>query len=50
MTNAGFDARVADKLNISEATVRNHIQNILTKLEVHSRLEAVAVAMKHGLL
>ena len=42
--------RVADKLNISEATVRNHIQNILAKLEVHSRLEAVAMAMRHRLL
>ena len=41
---------VANKLNISEATVRNHVQNILTKLEAHSRLEAVALAMKHHLL
>lgn len=41
---------VAEKLNISEATVRNHVQNILTKLEVHSRLEAVTLAMKHSLI
>jgi len=41
---------VAQKLSISEATVRNHVQNILTKLEVHSRLEAVSLAMKHRLL
>lgn len=41
---------IAEKLNISEATVRNHVQNILTKLEAHSRLEAVALAMKHRLL
>ena len=41
---------IAEKLNISEATVRNHVQNILTKLEAHSRLEAVAVAMKQRLL
>ena len=41
---------IAEKLCISEATVRNHVQNILAKLEVHSRLQAVAVAMKHRLL
>ncbi len=41
---------IAERLNISEATVRNHVQNILAKLEVHSRLEAVALAMKHRLL
>ena len=31
---------VADRLTISETTARNHIQNILSKLGVHSRLEA----------
>jgi PAS domain S-box-containing protein len=41
---------IAEKLCISPATARNHIHNILTKLEVHSRLEAVTVAMKHGLV
>ncbi len=41
---------IAEKLFISPATARNHIHNILTKLEVHSRLEAVTVAMKHGLV
>lgn len=41
---------IADKLCISQATVRNHVQNILSKLEVHSRLEAVALAMKHHLV
>jgi PAS domain S-box-containing protein len=32
--------QIADRLTISEATARNHIQNILGKLGVHSRLEA----------
>jgi len=41
---------IAEKLCISQATVRNHVQNILTKLEVHSRLEAVALAMRHHLV
>ena len=35
-------AAIADQLFISRATARNHIQNIFTKLKVHTRLEAVA--------
>ncbi|MBI4472616.1 MAG: HTH domain-containing protein [Acidobacteria bacterium] len=33
---------IAEKLCISRATVRNHIQNVFSKLGVHTRLEAVA--------
>lgn len=40
---------MADSLHVSQATVRNHVQNILGKLEVHSRLEAVAYATSNGL-
>lgn len=40
----------AERLHVSEATVRNHVQNILAKLGAHSRLEAVACAMRHRLL
>lgn len=36
-------AAIAERLYISKATVRNHIQNILNKLEVHTRLEAMAL-------
>ena len=39
---------IAQKLDISLATVRNHIHNILEKLEVHSKLEAVALAFRRG--
>jgi PAS domain S-box-containing protein len=39
----------ADRLHVSRATIRNHIQNIFEKLGVHSRLEAVAFATKHRL-
>lgn len=47
----GFSTRaIAGQLDISVATVRNHIQSILTKLEVHSRLEAISVARRCGLL
>jgi PAS domain S-box-containing protein len=41
---------IADRLHVSEATVRNHVQHILIKLGAHTRLEAVALAMRHRLL
>jgi PAS domain S-box-containing protein len=41
---------MADQLHVSPATVRNHAQNILAKLGVHSRLEAAAYAVRHRLL
>jgi DNA-binding CsgD family transcriptional regulator len=37
---------IAERLFLSPATVRNHIQHILAKLEVHSRVEAVALALR----
>ena len=41
---------VAERLHVSPATVRNHVQNLFAKLDVHSRLEAVAYATRHRLL
>lgn len=41
---------LAQRMGISRNTVRNHVQNLLTKLGVHSRLEAVALANREGLL
>jgi PAS domain S-box-containing protein len=41
---------VADRLHVSPATVRNHVQRILGKLEVHSRLAAVAYATRNRLI
>jgi DNA-binding CsgD family transcriptional regulator len=40
--------QVAERLGISVATVRNHSQHILHKLGVHTRLEAVSLAFRHG--
>jgi PAS domain S-box-containing protein len=37
---------IAQRLHISSLTARNHIQNILDKLEVHSKAEAVAFAFQ----
>ncbi len=47
----GADTRTAaERLHVSPATVRNHVQNILGKLGLHSRLQAVAYATTHRLL
>jgi DNA-binding NarL/FixJ family response regulator len=41
---------IADKLFISRETVRNHIKHIYEKLHVHSKSQAVAKAIKQGLV
>jgi len=41
---------IADRLTIGEGTVRIHVSNVLLKLGVKRRTEAVAVALKRGLL
>lgn len=41
---------IASRLNISASTARNHIQSILKRLDVHSRLAAVAAANRHDLV
>lgn len=38
---------IADRLFVSSTTARNHVQHILNKLDVHSRLEAVALALRN---
>ena len=41
---------VAETLFISENTVKNHVRNILEKLHLHSRMEAVVYAVREKLL
>ena len=41
---------IAERLHISVLTARNHVQNILDKLEVHSKAEAVAFAFQKHLI
>lgn len=40
---------IANRLHLSEGTVRNHISAILTKLEVSDRTQAAILAIQHGL-
>lgn len=46
---AGTDT-ISELLYISRNTVRAHVQRVITKLGAHSKLEAVAVARRRGLL
>ena len=41
---------IAAELFLSVNTVRNHVQQILQKLSVHSKLEAVATAVREGII
>jgi len=41
-------ARIADELGISVNTVRSHVQNIMSKLGVNSRLEVAGVVAQNG--
>jgi two-component system, NarL family, nitrate/nitrite response regulator NarL len=43
-------AAMVDVLGVSRTTVRTHVQALLTKLGVHSRLEAASFAVRYGLL
>ncbi len=41
---------IGERLYLSVHTVRNHVQRILEKLQVHSKLEAVAVGVREGII
>ncbi len=41
---------IADVLIISEKTIKTHVSNIFSKLQVNSRTEAVVYAIRHGLI
>jgi len=50
LVDGATGSEIAKRLSISANTVRTHIQGILTKLQVHSRLEAAAFAVRNGLV
>ncbi|MBD3107029.1 response regulator transcription factor [Bacillus sp. AGMB 02131] len=50
MTEGKSNQEIADKLFISLKTVKVHVSNILSKLEVQDRTQAVIYAFKHALV
>lgn len=44
------NAEIARRLTVSVNTVRNHVANLSAKLGAHSKLEALAIAVREGLL
>jgi PAS domain S-box-containing protein len=50
IANGASTVQIAESLHLSQETVRNHVRNILRRLRVHSRVEAVALAYRDGFL
>jgi DNA-binding NarL/FixJ family response regulator len=50
LASAKSNKEIAEELFISEKTVKNHISNILFKLQANDRTEAALYAAKHGLV
>src|SRR3972149_9546532 len=44
------NTQIAGRLTVSPSTIKSHVSNILTKLGVASRTEAVTLALRHGLV
>jgi DNA-binding NarL/FixJ family response regulator len=50
MAEGASTHELAQRLFISQMTVQTHVKNILAKLGVHSKLEAVTFALRHGVI
>jgi DNA-binding NarL/FixJ family response regulator len=48
MAMGGMPEEIAIQLGMSPNTLRTHTQNVLTKLRVHSKMEALVLAIRHG--
>ena len=45
-----YNKEIAEKLNISERTVKNHVSNIFKKLEVTDRTQAAVFTIRNNLI
>ena len=50
MARGEANKTIAASLSISESTVKTHVANIFTKLEVNHRTEAVTRALQRGII
>lgn len=50
VANGMFNREIADKLNISERTVKNHVTNIFKKIDVADRTQAAVFAIKNDIV
>jgi len=48
MANGDTPDKIARELGMSKHTLRTHTQNVLTKLGVHSKLDAIVAALRYG--
>ena len=48
MANGDTPEKIATDLSMSKHTLRTHTQNVLTKLGVHSKLDAIVAAIRYG--
>ncbi len=50
LTQGNTNKEIANALGVSENTVKNHLKNILAKLHLQNRVQAVAFAFREGLV
>jgi DNA-binding NarL/FixJ family response regulator len=50
LAEGSSDREIAQRLHVGEGTVHSHVTNILSKLEVSSRLQALVFAVRHGVV
>jgi two-component system nitrate/nitrite response regulator NarL len=50
LAEGSSDKEIARRLHVGEGTVHTHVTNILSKLEVSSRLQALVFAVRHGVV
>ena len=50
LAEGSSDRDIARRLHVGEGTVHSHVTNILSKLEVSSRLQALVFAVRHGVV